>query len=74
MKTAMAAPQTKETIASVKTDILSLIAQGKIVVKDNLHTLLNTPNPIFPVSASGTAQPTVYHNLDSLNILAKKIS
>ncbi len=75
-KNALFTPQTKEAVSMVKTNLMSLVSQGKIAVKDNLHLLLNTPNPIASaaVNANGAAQPIVYHNLDSLNIQAKKMS
>jgi hypothetical protein len=73
-KTALLGPQTKETVAAAKADISALVSEGKIVVENNLHTLLNTPNPQTVFNANGAAAPTVYHNLDSLNIKAKKIA
>jgi uncharacterized surface protein with fasciclin (FAS1) repeats len=73
-KNALSAPQTKETIASAKAELTALVAAGKVKFKDNLHTLLNTPNPQTVFTPSGAAQPTVYHNLDSLNLQAIKLS
>jgi len=73
-KAALPGPQTFESVAQAKADLLALVAQGKVKFLNNAHTLLNTPNPQTVFDPTGAAHATVYHNFDSLDLQAIKLS
>ena len=74
-KSALNAPATQAALVQAKTDIHSLVTGKKIQVENNMHLLLGTVNPAasaFPTAANGN--PVSYHNFDTLQIRAIKLS
>lgn len=70
--TALNGPSTQAAMIQAQKDIHTLVTSGKIKVTDNLHLLLGTVNA--NVFQQPTATPTQYHDFNSLNIFAIKLS